>query len=84
MPSSVASGLGLHCLPIILLGVSRLQWVNPLNDSKWHSSEFKKKQSKKKKIIIIKKFGIQSAAVVTAALRVMMDGLQIYMYRSNA
>ena len=24
---SVASGLGLHCLPITLLGVSRLQWV---------------------------------------------------------
>ena len=27
MPCSVASDLGLHCLPIILLGVSRLQWV---------------------------------------------------------
>ena len=24
---SAASNLGLHCLPIILLGVSRLQWV---------------------------------------------------------
>ena len=24
---SVASDLGLHCLPIILLGVSRLEWV---------------------------------------------------------
>ena len=24
---SVASDLGLHCLPITLLGVSRLQWV---------------------------------------------------------
>ena len=28
MPHSVASDLGLHCLPITLLGVSRLQWVN--------------------------------------------------------
>ena len=27
MPCSVASDLGLHCLPITLLGVSRLQWV---------------------------------------------------------
>ena len=29
MPHSAASDLGLHCLPITLLGVSRLQWVNP-------------------------------------------------------
>ena len=27
-PHSVASDLGLHCLPITLLGVSRLQWGN--------------------------------------------------------
>ena len=27
MPHSAASDLGLHCLPITLLGVSRLQWV---------------------------------------------------------
>ena len=27
MPRSVASDLGLHCLPITLLGVSRQQWV---------------------------------------------------------
>ena len=27
-PRSEASDLGLHCLPITLLGVSRLQWVN--------------------------------------------------------
>ena len=26
--SSAVSDLGLHCLPITLLGVSRLQWVN--------------------------------------------------------
>ena len=26
---SVVSDLGLHCLPITLLGVSRLQWVKP-------------------------------------------------------
>ena len=25
---SVASDLGLHCLPVTLLGVSRLQWIN--------------------------------------------------------
>ena len=28
MPRSTASDLGLHCLPITPLGVSRLQWVN--------------------------------------------------------
>ena len=27
MPRSVASDLGLHCLPITFLGVSGLQWV---------------------------------------------------------
>ena len=27
MQHSVASGLGLHCLPITLLRVSRIQWV---------------------------------------------------------
>ena len=26
MPDSAASDLGLHCLPITLLGVSRLEW----------------------------------------------------------
>ena len=25
---SAASDLGLHCLPVTLLGVSRIQWVN--------------------------------------------------------
>ena len=30
-PRSSASDLGLHCLPITLLGVSRLQWVNNHN-----------------------------------------------------
>ena len=28
MPLSAASDLGLYCLPVTLLGVSRLQWVN--------------------------------------------------------
>ena len=28
MLHSVACDLGLHCLPITFLGVSRLQWVN--------------------------------------------------------
>ena len=27
-PHSAASDLGLHCLPLTLLQVSRLQWVN--------------------------------------------------------
>ena len=31
IPHSAASDLGLHCLPIILLGVSRLQWINVLS-----------------------------------------------------
>ena len=31
MPHSAASDLGLHCLPITRLGVSRLQWVKDLN-----------------------------------------------------
>ena len=30
MPHSVASDLGLHCLSVTLLGVSRLQWVKAL------------------------------------------------------
>ena len=28
---SAASDLGLHCLPVTLLGVSRLQWVRTHN-----------------------------------------------------
>ena len=31
MPRSAAFDLGLHCLPIIILRVSRLQWVNTYN-----------------------------------------------------
>ena len=30
-PHFAASDLGLHCLPITLLGVCRLQWVNIRN-----------------------------------------------------
>ena len=30
-PRSAASDLGLHCLPVTLLRVSRLQWVNSLD-----------------------------------------------------
>ena len=33
-PRSVASDLGLHCLLITFLGVSRLQWVNVYVKSK--------------------------------------------------
>ena len=28
-PQNAASDLGLHCLPLTLLRVTRLQWVNP-------------------------------------------------------
>ena len=28
MLHSAASDLGLHCLPVTFLGISRLQWVN--------------------------------------------------------
>ena len=43
-PRSAASDLGLHCLPITLLGVSRLQWVNifliaPRNHMLWYLLE---------------------------------------------
>ena len=31
MPLSAASDLGLHCLQITLLGVSRLQWVKTVD-----------------------------------------------------
>ena len=31
MPHSAASDLRLYCLPIALLGISRLQWVNGQN-----------------------------------------------------
>ena len=30
--NAAASDLGLHCLPIVLLGVSRLQWVKVDSD----------------------------------------------------
>ena len=33
-PHSVASDLGLHCLPITLLGVCRLQWVSRLHQGR--------------------------------------------------
>ena len=29
-PHFAASHLGLHCFPVTLLGVSRLQWVKPV------------------------------------------------------
>ena len=31
MPHSVVSDLDLHCLPLTLLGISRLQWVRVKN-----------------------------------------------------
>ena len=34
MPHSAESDLGLHCLPITLLEVSRLQWVKALDSEK--------------------------------------------------
>ena len=36
MPHSVASDLGLHCLPFTLLGVSRLHWVR-VNKELYHN-----------------------------------------------
>ena len=39
-PRSAASDLGLHCLPITLLGVTRLQWVNCI----WSKLQFYHKE----------------------------------------
>ena len=36
MPHSAASDLGLHCLPITLIGVSRLQWVKSAHNIYFH------------------------------------------------
>ena len=36
MPHSAASDLGLHCLPVTLLGVFRLQWVKMPNHHPSH------------------------------------------------
>ena len=35
MPHFAASDLGLHCLPITLIGVSQLEWVNWFFDVVW-------------------------------------------------
>ena len=35
MPHSAASDLGLHCLQITLLGVSRLNWVRQAEKTDW-------------------------------------------------
>ena len=40
MPRSAASDLGLHCLSITHLGVSRLQWVSLKAPSKFVASIF--------------------------------------------
>ena len=39
MPHSAASDLGLHCLPITLLQVSWLQWVNVNMKTKWQLAD---------------------------------------------
>ena len=36
MPHSLISDLGLHCLPVILLGVSRIKWLK----NYWTSGKF--------------------------------------------
>ena len=36
MPHSAVSDLGLHCLPITLLGVSQLQWVRGIRFQERH------------------------------------------------
>ena len=38
-PHSVASDLGLHCLPVTLLGVSRLQWVKKIGFEYLHEKQ---------------------------------------------
>ena len=40
MPHSAASDLGLHCLPVTLLEVSRLQWVKSKPFSEWRYKQF--------------------------------------------
>ena len=44
IPHSVASDLGLHCLPNTLLGVSRLKWVKNQRNMHYCCSKIKKKQ----------------------------------------
>ena len=46
MPHSAVSDLGLHSLPITLLGVSPLQWVNADNIQKFFLIFTHKKQQK--------------------------------------
>ena len=38
-PRSAASDLGLHCLPITRLGVSRLQWLNTTSNLSYQRRE---------------------------------------------
>ena len=48
MPHSAASDLGLQCLPITPLGVSRLQWVKKHHQVvKWTCSNFRISMDKK-------------------------------------
>ena len=37
-PRSAASDLGLHCLPVTFLGVSRLRWVKASALPYWHNT----------------------------------------------
>ena len=40
MPHFAVSDLGLHCLPITLLGLSRLQWVKNSLANEYHNACF--------------------------------------------
>ena len=46
---SAASDLALHCMPITLLGVSRLQWVKDSGQSFLRQSAISNMRKKKKK-----------------------------------
>ena len=37
-PRFAASDLGLHCLPVTILGVSRLKWLNMGPEKKYHGT----------------------------------------------
>ena len=53
MPHSAVSNLGLHCVPVTLLGLSQLKWVNSFASLGLFGlgiGEKKEKKKKKKKI----------------------------------
>ena len=70
---SAASALGLHCLPITHLGVSRLQWAKDTFSNDMLKLKLNKKQQKKKKeekCHIYLGPVVQSVVSLTSSLRV--------------